>query len=120
MRSDRSTVLRGLGDPLLLAAGLVLAVLGIGMIWSAGQVDLPSAVAQRGITLSLGPIDDSDRTWVNGNKVGEMTQEYDVDRVYDVPAEYLKGGRNVIAVRVEDTGGGGGFHGSAIHLQGKW
>ncbi|MDP2469470.1 MAG: rod shape-determining protein RodA [Candidatus Palauibacterales bacterium] len=44
MRRGRATRLGSLGDPALLAAALLLAVLGIGMIWSAGQVDLPSAV----------------------------------------------------------------------------
>ena len=44
MKSDRGSALRGLGDPVLLGLGLLLAGLGIGMIWSAGQVDLPSAV----------------------------------------------------------------------------
>ena len=33
-----------MGDPVLLAGALLLAALGIGMIWSAGQVDLPSGV----------------------------------------------------------------------------
>jgi rod shape determining protein RodA len=33
-----------LGDPALLLAALLLSALGIAMIWSAGQVDLPSAV----------------------------------------------------------------------------
>lgn len=32
-----------LGDPLVLGLGLLLAAMGIGMIWSAGQVDIPSA-----------------------------------------------------------------------------
>jgi rod shape determining protein RodA len=36
--------LQGVGEPLLLSGGLLLAGLGIAMIWSAGQVDLPSAV----------------------------------------------------------------------------
>jgi len=44
VRRDRADVLTGLGDPVLLAGALLLAVLGIGMIWSAGQVDLPSGV----------------------------------------------------------------------------
>jgi len=44
VRRGRATRLGSLGDPALLAAALLLAVLGIGMIWSAGQVDLPSAV----------------------------------------------------------------------------
>ena len=44
MRRDRASALSGLGDPVLLGSALVLAALGIGMIWSAGQVDLPSLV----------------------------------------------------------------------------
>jgi sialate O-acetylesterase len=88
-----------------------------GIVWFRLEIDLPAEVARRGISLALGPIDDSDWTWVNGHKVGETIQKYNVDRVYEVPAEYLNTGRNVIAVRVEDTGGGGGFHGSSEQMQ---
>ena len=44
MRRERASALHGLGDPTLIGGALLLAALGIGMIWSAGQVDLPSAV----------------------------------------------------------------------------
>lgn len=44
MRRDRPSFLLRLGDPLLLAGALLLAAVGIAMIWSAGQVDLPSGV----------------------------------------------------------------------------
>ncbi|NNK49473.1 MAG: FtsW/RodA/SpoVE family cell cycle protein, partial [Gemmatimonadetes bacterium] len=44
MRREPAYRLQGVGDPLLLAGGLLLAGLGIAMIWSAGQVDLPSLV----------------------------------------------------------------------------
>ena len=88
-----------------------------GIVWFRLEIDLPAEVARRGITLELGPIDDSDWTWVNGHKVGETMQKYNLDRVYEVPAEYLNAGKNVIAVRVEDTGGGGGFHGSSEQMQ---
>jgi len=62
--------------------------------------------------LGLGAIDDNDVTWVNGVEVGR-TNNYSAPRVYDVPARALRAGRNVIAVRVEDTGGGGGIWGDA-------
>jgi sialate O-acetylesterase len=102
-----------------------------GIVWFRHEFDLPAEIARRGITLELGPIDDSDWTWVNGHKVGETMQKYNLERVYEVPAEYLNAGRNVITVRVEDTGGGGGFHGSTeqmkivsddfmISLAGEW
>ena len=44
MRRHRSGPLGGLGDPLLLGGALLIALLGIAMIWSAGQVDIPSVV----------------------------------------------------------------------------
>ncbi len=44
MNREPAYRLQGVGDPLLLSGGLLLAGLGIAMIWSAGQVDLPSAV----------------------------------------------------------------------------
>jgi sialate O-acetylesterase len=102
-----------------------------GIVWFRREVDLPAEVARRGISLELGPIDDSDWTWVNGHKIGETIDKYNEDRFYKVPAEYLNEGNNVIAVRVEDTGGDGGFHGSAdqmkivsedfmISLAGEW
>jgi sialate O-acetylesterase len=56
-----------------------------------------------------GPIDDRDTTWINGTKIG-ATNEYNAPRNYRVAANLLKPGRNVLAVRVLDTGGGGGFY----------
>jgi len=44
MRVEGSTRLRGIGDLPLLGSALVLAFMGIAMIWSAGQVELASAV----------------------------------------------------------------------------
>jgi sialate O-acetylesterase len=60
--------------------------------------------------LHLGAIDDADTTWVNGVQVG-ATNGWRVPRVYHVPAAALRPGHNVIAVRVLDTGGGGGIWG---------
>lgn len=65
--------------------------------------------------LGLSRIDDHDVTWVNGNKVGE-TKAYDELRQYSVPKEFLQVGTNTIAVRVEDTGGGGGIYSAAKDL----
>lgn len=88
-----------------------------GVVWFRKEFHLEKEVANSGITLELGPIDDSDMTLVNGKLVGEMTDKYDAPRIYNVSPEILKEGKNVVTVRVEDTGGGGGFHGKPENLQ---
>jgi len=88
-----------------------------GVVWFRYKFELSKEVAEKGIRLELGAIDDSDQTWVNGAKVGETINEFDADRIYYVSAELLNEGTNVIAVRVEDTGGGGGFHGNPEKLK---
>ncbi|HKP16299.1 MAG TPA: sialate O-acetylesterase, partial [Gemmatimonadaceae bacterium] len=81
-----------------------------GVVWYRVAFDLSAEEATRGVRLGLGAIDDNDITWVNGVEVGR-TNNYSAPRAYDVPARALRAGRNVIAVRVEDTGGGGGIWG---------
>jgi len=87
-----------------------------GIAWYRSTFDLTEAEAKDKISLALGKIDDSDITWVNGQKVGEMIQSWNEQRLYKVPSEILKTGKNTIAIRVEDTGGGGGIHGDAASI----
>ena len=82
--------------------------------------------------LELAMIDDSDETFINGVKVGQTINRYNEKRRYNVPAGVLKEGKNLIAVKVDDTGGGGGIYGdkadlklttnshNVISLAGKW
>jgi sialate O-acetylesterase len=83
-----------------------------GVAWYRTSFDLSADDATRGVRLGLGAIDDADITWVNGVEVGR-TNNYSLPRVYDVAARALHAGRNVIAVRVEDGGGGGGIWGDS-------
>lgn len=73
-------------------------------------------------------IDDMDMTWVNGTLIGKM-QCWNCTRSYPIPPGLLHQGENTIAVRMIDTGGGGGFSGSIslqsgngekISLEGDW
>lgn len=81
-----------------------------GVVWFHKEITLPDGAAGKAGTLHLGPIDDMDTTWVNGVRVGGL-ERYDLSRDYKLPAGVLKAGRNVIAVRVLDTGGDGGIWG---------
>jgi sialate O-acetylesterase len=83
-----------------------------GVIWFRKEFELSSADLGKDATLRLAMIDDWDDTYVNGVKVGS-TMQYNEPRNYRVPASLLKEGKNVITVRVEDTGGGGGIYGTA-------
>jgi len=74
------------------------------VVWLRREFDLPAAWSGKDLTLHLGPIDDRDTTYINGTPVGGLN-DYAAPRDYKVPAALLKPGRNVLAVRVLDTGG---------------
>ena len=84
-----------------------------GAVWFRRDVDLPTSLAGKDLVLNLPPIDDQDVTYFNGTKVGSIGREtpnsYMIPRKYIVPAELVRAGRNVIAVRVFDSAGEGGF-----------
>lgn len=101
-----------------------------GTVWYRKTVTLTAEQTGKDVVLWLGKIDDCDVTFVNGVKVDE-TCVYDKVRRYVIPAKLLKEGTNVIAVKVLDTGGGGGFWGDAndmklettagtVSLAGEW
>jgi sialate O-acetylesterase len=81
-----------------------------GVAWYRRTIDLTEQERRGGATLDIAAIDDDDITWMNGLEVGRTTG-YNVRRHYVVPATALRVGRNVLAVRVTDGGGGGGVNG---------
>lgn len=87
-----------------------------GVAWYRAQFTLTAAQARAGATLGVGRVDDTDTTWVNGVQVGHTRQQYNLPRAYEVPALALHAGVNHVAVRVEDTGGGGGIHGAPAEV----
>jgi putative membrane-bound dehydrogenase-like protein len=101
-----------------------------GVVWFRKVINVPASAGGKKAMLSLGPINDSDITYVNGIKVGGLDRKVNDKRIYEIPAGVLKGGVNLIAVRVEDLGGRGGIYGipeelylqagNKISLAGKW
>ena len=87
-----------------------------GVVWFRKEFDLPAGVENKDLMLHLGPIDDRDTTFVNGVLVGGQ-DAYNLPRDYKVPASALKPGKNVIAVRVLDTGGNGGIYGKPEEMR---
>ncbi|WP_276480235.1 sialate O-acetylesterase [Paraflavitalea pollutisoli] len=87
-----------------------------GVLWFRKTVNLTEPQAGKAGTLELAQIDDIDETFVNGVRVGG-TAQYDALRKYTIPAGVLKAGKNSIAVKVTDGGGGGGIYGDAAGMK---
>ncbi|MEO8852178.1 MAG: sialate O-acetylesterase [Ginsengibacter sp.] len=82
-----------------------------GFVWFRKEIFIDSSGLKESALLNLGSIDESDETYVNGIKVGEMKDDAVSDRLYKIPCGILKNGSNLIAVRIGDKGGVGGFGG---------
>jgi sialate O-acetylesterase len=87
-----------------------------GILWMRRKVELSEAWDGKPGRLDLGVVDDAETAWVNGRKLDGIRQ-WRSRRIHDVPAGVLRGGRNFIAVRVVDAGGGGGFLPTPAGLQ---
>ncbi|MDD5184605.1 MAG: sialate O-acetylesterase, partial [Paludibacter sp.] len=88
-----------------------------GVIWLRKTIQIPVEWQGHDLTLNLGMIDDNDLTFFNGQQIGS-SEGWDRTRSYTVPGKLVKEGKAVIAVRVFDTGGGGGIYGdkSAVNI----
>ncbi len=105
-----------------------------GVVWVRRSIELPADLDDAGWVLELGPIDEMDDTWVNGQHIGrhDRVPDWTRPRRYPIPGGLLKSGRNTIAVRTLNTFGGGGLYGepeqlrllaadgSSIPLAGTW
>lgn len=90
-----------------------------GAVWFRKKIEVPKTWIGRNMTLELGPIDDMDETYVNGSKVGGVLVGgyWATPRIYKVPKEVVKDSLLTIAVRVLDTGGGGGIYGNGVPMR---
>ena len=89
-----------------------------GVVWFWRRVQVPASWLGRTLVLELGPIDDMDRTYFNGQQIGGYEQPgyWNMPRRYRVPAALVRR-ENLIAVRVIDTQGGGGLWGQPEQLR---
>ena len=104
-----------------------------GVAWLRRAFDTPADWAGQDLQVELGPVDDADATFFNGERVGGK-DGWQLPRSYRVPGRLVKAGRNVVAVRVLDTMGNGGLTGQpalarvfpaghpeqAVALAGEW
>lgn len=93
--------------------------------WYRKTVTIPAAWEGRPVRVLAGQIDDADKTYVNGELVGQTGSfpddrhpgEWNTVREYVVPPDLIRyGEENTIAVRVYDDLGGGGLHNGPLGL----
>lgn len=77
-----------------------------GSVWFYKEFSLDATEGET--FLYVGELVDSDRTYINGNKVGETFYRYP-PRKYPFNSNVLKKGKNLIAVRLVIEHGAGGF-----------
>jgi len=91
-----------------------------GAFWFRKEIDVPAQWKGRDLVLQLGAVDDHDVTYLNGEKIGATGEEtpsfWSYRRAYKIPARLVRPGRNVLAVRVFDRFGSGGFNAQANEM----
>ena len=100
-----------------------------GSIWFRKEIYLDEKPSKEKVKLILGTLVDADETYVNGMMVGNTEYRYPPRR-YTFPADVLKKGKNIIAVRLIVTHNIGSFikdmpykldlGGCKIDLTGQW
>lgn len=87
-----------------------------GYIWFRYTFVLNEQQAGRAATLHIGRIQGSDITFLNGSKIGER-RHFTGPRDYSLPANLLRAGENVLAIRVLHAGkSGGGINGGPLQI----
>ena len=86
----------------------------IGTVWFRRTIDLPAAAAGAPATIRLGIVDDTDVTYVNGVRINGTVNQRNLVRLYTIPPGVLVAGANVVAVRIGNVNGRGGFAGEPV------
>ena len=81
-----------------------------GVVWYRRHLQIPEDWNNRELELTLGAIDDSDRTFLNGQLIGTGS-DWQAPRRYVIPPALIRSGPAVLTVRVQDLHGLGGFSG---------
>lgn len=100
-----------------------------GTHWFRKEFVVPDGWAGKDVVLRLGCMVDADSVYVNGHFVGAVSYQYP-PRVYQVPAKYLKKGKNQLTVRLFSYGSCPSFvkekpykllcGNQEINLEGRW
>jgi sialate O-acetylesterase len=88
-----------------------------GVVWMRKEFNIPSQLAKKDLVVNLEIMDNFDKTYFNGVEIGSVYWAAG-RRTYIVAANLVKPGKNLIAIRIENPGGNGGFEAkNAIDLR---
>ena len=94
-----------------------------GFAWYRKTFTVPKELVGSNFVLSAGLIDDVDQTFINGKLIGmsggfppQYATAYDAYREYYISKDFLKEGKNTIAIRVYDAQLGGGIVSGTVGL----
>ena len=79
-----------------------------GFVWLRKQVHIPASMAGKPLLINLETLKDLDITYFNGTEIGRGSWQPG-RRIYVIPAELVKEGKNLVAIRLENVAGPGGF-----------
>ena len=76
-----------------------------GVLWYRREIQIPHEWAGRDLLLSIGACDKSEWTYFNGHFLGSLTMQdtpnaWSTSRVYTIPGDQVRDGKNVVCVRV--------------------
>lgn len=86
-----------------------------GIVWVTKTINLSAQNITEDVVVNLGRIDNEDKTYFNGEFIGE-NKKTDLVRTYTVHKELLNTGINRITVRIKNPRDNGGFRSSASDL----
>lgn len=84
-----------------------------GICWFVKTDTIPKSWVGKALKIYLGAIDDRDVAYFNGYEIGRHMEpnQFNIDRVYEVPRGQLKSQYFTLLVKTINTGGPGGFRG---------
>lgn len=90
-----------------------------GVVWMRRGIRIPESWIGKDLKLELGPVDEMDITYINGVEVGtsRVINNWNVPRVYQVPASLVSSGELQLAIRIVNTNAAGGIFGHPDQLK---
>ena len=90
-----------------------------GVLWMRKGIEIPDSWIGKDLSLELGPVDEMDITYINGVEVGTSRKisNWNVPRIYQVPASLVNSGRLQLAIRIVNTNAQGGILGHPKQLK---